>query len=102
MNHVQTMEKLRSMRLFGMENALRTLLETRTDYTNDELLGYGFSVDFAKVYGQKISDKWHVQRLKNKIITRFVSYDDKESMSYFKKRMHKWEDFHIQFLSVVD
>lgn len=40
MNHTQTLEQLRSMRLFGMENALRTLTETRADYTNEELIAY--------------------------------------------------------------
>ena len=40
MNHIQTLEKLRAMRLFGMENALKTVMETQTDYTYDELAAY--------------------------------------------------------------
>lgn len=40
MNHIQTLEKLRTMRLFGMESALQTVIETRTDYTPEELAAY--------------------------------------------------------------
>lgn len=40
MNTTQTLEKLRSMRLMGMENALRTVLETRTEYLPEELAAY--------------------------------------------------------------
>jgi DNA replication protein DnaC len=40
MNHAQTLEKLKTMRLFGMENALRTTMETREPYTADEIVAY--------------------------------------------------------------
>lgn len=40
MNHAQTLEKLKTMRLFGMENALRTTTETRESYTADEIVTY--------------------------------------------------------------
>ncbi len=40
MNTTQTLEKLNQMRLFGMENALRTTLETRAEYNGEELAAY--------------------------------------------------------------
>lgn len=43
------------MRLFGMENALRTLLETRTDYTNDELVAYLTEAEWDDRQNRKVT-----------------------------------------------
>jgi DNA replication protein DnaC len=40
MNTTQTLTKLNQMRLYGMENALRTVLETKADYKGEELAAY--------------------------------------------------------------
>lgn len=42
-------------------------------------LGIGYSHALAQVYGTKISDEWHRVRLKNRVISRLISYDDKMS-----------------------
>lgn len=40
MNNSQTLEKLRMMRLCGMENAFETVLQSRQSFTPDELVSY--------------------------------------------------------------
>lgn len=40
MNNTQTLEKLRTMRLFGMENAFETILQSKQPFTADELAAY--------------------------------------------------------------
>jgi len=40
MNTIQTLTKLNQMRLYGMENALRTVLETKAGYSGEELAAY--------------------------------------------------------------
>lgn len=63
-----------------------------------ELVGYGFSWDLAQIYGRDFSNKWHEERIKNKIPTRLISYDDSNSKKYFDVRMIEHKDFNIQFL----
>lgn len=66
-----------------------------------EVIGFGFSWDLAQIYGREFSNKWHVQRLKNNIPCRLISYDDKNSKKYFNMRMIEWNDFNIKFLDKV-
>ena len=40
MTNQATLDKLTQLRLTGMKNAFTTYLETSSDYTNDELIGY--------------------------------------------------------------
>jgi sugar-specific transcriptional regulator TrmB len=61
-------------------------------------LGIGYSFALAQVYGKGMSDDWHEKRLKNKIKSRLISYDDSGSKTYFKTRMKQWRDFNIRFL----
>ena len=63
-----------------------------------ELVGYGFSWNLAQIYGRELSNNWHKQRLKNKISTRLISYDDPNSKKYFDVRMIEWEKFNLRFL----
>lgn len=63
-----------------------------------EIVGFGFSWDLAQIYGRDFSDKWQVQRLKNGIPCRLVSYDDENSKKYFGVRMIEWKGFNLKFL----
>ncbi len=60
--------------------------------------GIGYSYVLAQVYGKKMSDDWHIQRLKKKITSHLISYDDKDSKQYFRKRMKSWKKFEVRFL----
>lgn len=53
-NYTQTLDKLRSMRLFGMESAFQTMLETKTDYTMDELVGYLAQAEWENRQSRKV------------------------------------------------
>ncbi len=66
---------------------------------SSELAGYGFSWNLAQIYGREFSNQWHQTRIKNKIPTRIISYDDNNSTKYFQQRNIEWENFNIQFLS---
>jgi len=63
-----------------------------------ELVGYGFSWNLAQIYGRDFSNKWHKERIKHKIPTRLISYDDHNSKKYFDLRMIEHKKFNIQFL----
>jgi len=64
-----------------------------------ELVGYGFSYKLAQIYGRDFSQRWHRQRIKNRIVTRLIADDDEASRKYFDVRMMEWQDFTIQFLA---
>ncbi len=78
----------------GIVRAFYELIENKKGY----YLGVGYSAGLARVYGTKISDQWHQQRLKNKIAMRIISYDDQSSKTYFKERSKKWPGFNAKFL----
>ncbi len=66
-----------------------------------EIVGFGFSWDLAEIYGREFSNKWHEQRIKNKISARLISYDDKNSKKYFDVRMMEWKNFDIKFINKI-
>lgn len=78
----------------GVVRAFYELIENKKGY----YLGVGYSAGLAKVYGTKISDRWHQQRLKNKVAMRIISYDDPGSKAYFRERSRKWPGFDAKFL----
>ncbi len=55
MNQTQTLEKLHTMRLFGMGNAFQTVLESQQSYTNDELLGYLVEAEWDDRQNRKVA-----------------------------------------------
>ncbi|MBI5392975.1 hypothetical protein HZA96_03835 [Candidatus Woesearchaeota archaeon] len=61
-------------------------------------IGIGYSEALAKVYGTRMSDDWHKIRLKKDLTARLISYPDKNSKNYFRKRMKQWQKFHVRFL----
>jgi sugar-specific transcriptional regulator TrmB len=79
----------------GIVKAFYELISEKNCY----YLGVGYSWALAQVYGTGISDKWHKTRIKNKVATRLISYDDRESIDYFKNRSKKWKDFNVKFLN---
>lgn len=78
----------------GIIKAFYELIENKNGY----YLGVGYSAALARVYGTKISDKWHEVRLKNKVNARLIASNDSDSIDYFKVRSKKWKDFNIKFL----
>tara|TARA_Y100000310_G_scaffold334428_1_gene414171 strand:+ start:5503 stop:6618 length:1116 start_codon:yes stop_codon:yes gene_type:complete len=88
----------REIRIYsGLDGILKAFFELVSKKTSTHL-GIGYSWALAKVYGTKMSDKWHDLRLDNKINSRLISYDDKESKKYFRSRMKQWKNFDIRFL----
>lgn len=79
----------------GIWKAFYELVSKKTKFH----YGMGYSWALAQVYGKRMSDDWHVKRLKNNIISKFISYDDANSKKYFKERMKKWQNFNIRFLN---
>jgi len=89
----------REIRIYsGVDGVLRAFFELVSKKTTVHL-GIGYSWALAQVYGTKMSDDWHVTRLKNKIHSRLISYDDADSKKYFRDRMKQWKNFDIRFLS---
>jgi len=82
----------------GVEGIKRAWMELVSEKSK-ELVGFGFSWNLAQIYGREFSNKWHDERIKNKIPTRLIAYDDKNSKKYFDVRMIEWKNFNIKFLS---
>jgi len=78
----------------GIKKAWLELVEK----PSKELVGFGFSWRLAEIYGREFSNKWHKERIKNKIPARLISYNDKNSKKYFDVRMMEWKSFNINFL----
>ena len=78
----------------GIIKAFFELISKESSY----YVGIGYSRDLAKIYGPKMSDNWHLQRLEKNIPARLISYDDPSSKKYFHKRMKQWKKFDIRFL----
>ena len=55
MNQTRMMEKLHSMRLFGMHNAFQTVLESRQSYTNDELINHLVEAEWDDRQNRKVN-----------------------------------------------
>lgn len=55
MNQNQTVEKLHTMRLFGMKNAFQTVLESKQSYTNDQLLSYLVEAEWEDRQNRKVT-----------------------------------------------
>lgn len=55
MNQNQTVEKLHTMRLFGMKNAFQTVLESSQSYTNDQLLSYLVEAEWEDRQSRKVT-----------------------------------------------
>ncbi len=81
----------------GLAKAFFELIEKKTKFH----YGLGYSYALSQIYGKKLSDDWHVVRLKNKIVSQYISYDGKEDKNYFRGRMKKWQDFNIRFLDKI-
>lgn len=63
-----------------------------------EFIGFGYNKHLADVYTKEVSDRWHVERIKRGIPVRIISYDDKESRTYFGPRIESKKDFDVRFL----
>ncbi len=81
----------------GVDGILKAFFELVEKKTKVHL-GIGYSWVLAQVYGKRMSNEWHTTRLKNKIISQLISYDDPKSKQYFKNRMGEWKNFKIRFL----
>jgi sugar-specific transcriptional regulator TrmB len=81
----------------GIEGIQRAWMELVSEKSK-ELVGFGFSWNLAQIYGREFSNKWQAMRTKNKIPTRLIAYNDKNSKKYFDVRMIEWKDFNIKFL----
>jgi len=81
----------------GVDGIKRAWIEL-VSKKSKELVGFGFSWALAQIYGRDFSDKWHKERVKNKIPTRLIAYNDEDSVKYFDVRMIEWKDFNIHFL----
>ena len=75
MNHVQTLEKLKSMRLFGMERAFQTTLETRTDYTPDQMITYLVETEWEDRQDRKLRRYLKSARFRYQASVEEVSFD---------------------------
>lgn len=77
----------------GIQRAFMELLqETR------EFIGFGYSKQLSDVYTLEFSDRWHIARMKKKIVSRIIGFDEKETRAYFKQRIKAKKDFFVQFL----
>ncbi|MBI2142619.1 hypothetical protein HYU15_04000, partial [Candidatus Woesearchaeota archaeon] len=89
----------RDVRIYsGVDGIVKAFYELIAE-KNGYYLGVGYSWSLARVYGKKISDKWHEVRIKNNVDARLIAYDDDKSLSYFRERMGRWQKFHARFLS---
>ncbi len=84
----------------GVEGIKRAWMEL-VSKKSKELVGFGFSWALAQIYGRDFSNKWHKERLKNKIPARLMAYNDPDSMKYFDVRMIEWKNFNINFLDRI-
>ncbi|HII65863.1 TPA: TrmB family transcriptional regulator [Candidatus Woesearchaeota archaeon] len=88
----------REIRIYsGVDGILEAFFEL-VEKKSSVFLGIGYSRALAEVYGKRRSDEWHKVRLKNGILSRVISYDDKKSKDYFQARMRQWENFEVRFL----
>lgn len=55
MSQTQTLEKLQQMRLFGMQNAWQTALESNSSYTNDQLINYLVEAEWDDRQNRKVN-----------------------------------------------
>ncbi|MBS3118098.1 hypothetical protein J4417_00255 [Candidatus Woesearchaeota archaeon] len=60
--------------------------------------GYGYSKQLANIYTTEFSNAWHVERLKNGIDNKIISFDDTASREYFGPRTKKIGLFEVRFL----
>lgn len=88
----------REIKIYTGADGIRRAWMELVSKKSKELVGFGFSWAFAQIYGRDFSNKWHKERLKNKIPTRLIAYDDADSIKYFDVRMIEWKDFGIHFL----
>jgi DNA replication protein DnaC len=78
MNHTQTLEKLRSLRLSAMADAYQNTIETRQSLTADELLSYLVEAECADRHNRKVR-----RNLKE---ARFRYQSAVEQVDYFSPR----------------
>ncbi|MEM6736716.1 MAG: IS21-like element helper ATPase IstB [Bacteroidota bacterium] len=55
MNQTQTLEKLRNLRLFGMENAFETALQTQQSFTVDQMVAYLVEAEWDDRQNRKVN-----------------------------------------------
>jgi sugar-specific transcriptional regulator TrmB len=63
-----------------------------------EFRGYGYSKGLADIYTPEFSNEWHKERIKRGVDNKIISFDDVESVNYFKPRVAKVEKFEVRYL----
>ena len=85
MNYTQTLDKLRSMRLFGMESAYQTLMEVKSDFTTDELVAHLAEAEW--------DDRQHRKTQRNLKAARFRYHSSIDEVDFNSSRNLKKNDF---------
>lgn len=80
MTHSQTLEKLKTMRLFGMERAFQTTLETRTDYTADQMITYLVETEWEDRQDRKLSRYLKSARFRYQASVEEVRFDPSRNL----------------------
>ncbi|MFA6887986.1 MAG: helix-turn-helix domain-containing protein, partial [Candidatus Woesearchaeota archaeon] len=77
----------------GIQRAFMELIEN-----TKEFVGFGFSKQLADVYTVNVSNNWHEKRIKKKVKTRIVAFDENQTRIYFNPRTQEKKDFIVHFL----
>lgn len=80
----------------GAEGIVRAFFELLE--RTKEFVGFGFSKKLSDIYTSKISDDWHVERIKKRIKCRLVALEEKGTRDYFMPRRTAKRDFNVRFL----
>jgi len=63
-----------------------------------EFRGYGYSKKLAEIYNPQFSNEWHKERIRRGIDNKIISFDDLESINYFKPRAKNIQLFEVRYL----
>lgn len=77
----------------GIQRAFMELLNN-----TKEFVGFGYSKDLSEVYTLEFSDNWHINRLKKKVDSRIIAFDEARTRTYYEPRTKQKKDFHVRFL----
>ncbi|MBI5002955.1 hypothetical protein HZC31_06215 [Candidatus Woesearchaeota archaeon] len=77
----------------GIQRAFNELL-----YDTKEFVGFGYSKQLSDVYTVEFSNKWHEERVRKKITTRIIGFDEKATKVYFGPRTKEKKQFFVHFL----
>lgn len=77
----------------GIQRAFMELLQN-----TKEFIGFGYSKELSSIYTVSFSDAWHIARTNNKIKSRIVAFDSKETRVYFQPRTKIKKEFIVRYL----